>query len=154
MKLALDTNVLAYAEGVNGASRQETAAALVACLPLADTMIPVQVLGELFRVLTAKAGRSTADARAAVIGWQDGFATLDTSRAALLAAMDLATDHKLSVWDAIIMAVAAEAGCRLLLSEDMQPGFTWRGLTVVDPFATAVDSLLETALQRPSPSPY
>ncbi|WP_205963481.1 PIN domain-containing protein [Roseicella aquatilis] len=30
---------------------------------------------------------------------------------------------------------AAEAECRLLLSEDIQDGFTWRGVTVRNPFA-------------------
>lgn len=146
MRLALDTSILVYAEGVNGPERQTAAAALVARLPLADTVIPVQVLGELFRVLTAKAKRSPAEARSAILGWQDGFATRDTTAAALAAAMDLAADHHLSLWDALIMAVAADAGCRLLLSEDMHSGFTWRGLTVVDPFATPPHPLLPAAL--------
>ena len=39
-------------------------------------------------------------------------------------------------------AVAADAGCRLLLSEDLQDGFTWRGVTVVDPFADKPHPLL------------
>jgi len=32
--------------------------------------------------------------------------------------------------DTVILAGAAQAGCRLLLSEDVQDGFTWRGVTV------------------------
>ena len=51
--------------------------------------------------------------------------------------MELATSHQLSLWDAIMLAAAAQAGCRLLLSEDMQDGFTWRGVTVRNPFTTA-----------------
>ena len=46
----------------------------------------------------------------------------------MLAATDLAVDRDLSIWDAVILAAAADAGCRLLLSEDMQDGFAWRGL--------------------------
>jgi predicted nucleic acid-binding protein len=34
-----------------------------------------------------------------------------------------------------MLAAAAQAGCRLLLSEDMQDGFTWRGVTIRNPFA-------------------
>jgi predicted nucleic acid-binding protein len=35
-----------------------------------------------------------------------------------------------------MLAAAAQADCRLLLSEDMQDGFTWRSVTVRNPFAT------------------
>jgi len=45
-----------------------------------------------------------------------------------------------------MMSVAAEAGCRLLLSEDLQDGFTWRGVTVVNPFAAERHPLLAALL--------
>ena len=140
--VCLDTNVLAYAEGANDVRRQAAALEVVAALPAGAAMVPVQVLGELFRVLTAKAKRPSDQARAAVLSWRDAMAVRDTSAAALLAAMDLVVDHRLSIWDALILAVAAESGCRLLLSEDLQEGFTWRGVTVVNPFAPAWHPLL------------
>ena len=62
--------------------------------------------------------------------------------------MDLAADHGLSIWDAVIVAGAAQAGCRLLLSEDLQNGFTWQGVTVVNPFAPEVHPLLREALKN------
>ena len=37
--------------------------------------------------------------------------------------------------DAVILSAAAESGCRLLLSQDLQEGFTWNGVTVTNPFA-------------------
>ena len=144
--VAIDTNVLAYAEGANDARRQVRALDIIARLPAGAAVIPVQVLGELFRVLTAKAGRSPAEARAAILSWRDAIPARDTSAAALLAAMDLVVDHRLSIWDALILAVAAEAGCRLLLTEDLQEGFTWRGVTVVNPFADTIHPLLATLL--------
>lgn len=149
MKLALDTNVLAYAEGVNGADRQARAADLIAALPLASVVVPVQVLGELHRVLARKARRPAAEARAAVLAWQDAFPTRDTTAAALASAMDLSADHGLSIWDAVILAVSAEAGCRLLLTEDLQDGFTWRGVTVTNPFADRPHPLLLSILDQP-----
>jgi len=142
MMVALDTNLLAYAEGVNDARRQKRALEILAALPAGAAVIPVQVLGELFRVLTGKGGRSPGDGRSAILSWRDAHPTRDTSSAALLAAMDLAVDHHLSIWDALILAVAAEAGCRLLLTEDLQEGFTWRGVTVVNPFAETFHPLL------------
>ena len=142
MTIALDTNVLAYAEGVNDAARQTQAIELLAALPASRLVVQVQVLVELFRVLTGKAGRSRADARAAVLSWREVASLRETSGAALWSAMDLSTDHGLTIWDALILAVAAEAGCRFLLTEDLQEGFVWRGVTVVNPFGTSRHPLL------------
>ena len=147
MDIALDTNVLAYAEGVGDAQRQALALALIERLPPARVRLPAQVLGELVRVLYGKAGRSRADARQAALGWADGFAVLDSTWPAMLGALDLCVDHQLSMWDALILSVASDAGCRLLLSEDLQHGFTWRGTTVVNPFLTPASDLLQAALE-------
>lgn len=146
MKVAFDTNVLAYAEGVNDAEKRETAMDLVRTLPDTDAVIPVQVLGELFNVLVRKAGRSRADARDALLGWRDTFPTVATSHEVMLAAIDLATDHRLSIWDAVVLSAASRAGCRLLLSEDLQHGFTWGGVTVVNPFARPRHEMLVTLM--------
>lgn len=120
-------------------------------LPQAATVIPVQVLGELFAVLVRKAGRSRREAREALLGWRDAFPVIGTSAEILLAATDLAADHQFGIWDAIILTAASQAGCRLLLSEDMQDGFTWGGVTVADPFAARKHALLLALLgQEPA----
>ena len=64
----------------------------------------------------------------------------------MLAAADLATDHQLGIWDAVILSAASQAGCRLLLSEDLQEGFTWGGVTVVNPFSSPQHALLHALL--------
>lgn len=146
MRVALDTNVLVYAEGINGAAKAATANAVIDALPPADTVIPAQVLGELFRVLTRKAQWPPRRAREATAQWASTFLIEPTARAALLAALELAVAHRLAIFDAVILAAAAEAGCGLLLSQDMQDGFAWRGVTVVDPFAGKRHPLLARAL--------
>jgi predicted nucleic acid-binding protein len=146
VRVALDTNMLAYAEGVNGASMKTAALDLVSKLPQASIVLPVQVLGELFQVLTRKAARSPSRARAAVLSWHDAFAVADTSAAVMLAATDLAVHHHLGLWDAVILSASADANCRLLLSEDIQDGFLWRGVTVVNPFGPSVHPLLKALL--------
>jgi predicted nucleic acid-binding protein len=146
MRVALDTNILAYAEGVNGAAMKQTALKVVEKLPEGAAFLPVQTLGELFNLLVRKAGREPAKARKAILSWQDAFPPIETSTAVMLGAADLATDHRLSIWDAVILSAAAEAGCRLLLSEDLQEGFTWKGVTVTNPFLAAKNELLEGLL--------
>jgi predicted nucleic acid-binding protein len=143
MRLALDTDILAYAEGVNGSSRKKAVLAILEKLPVEQTVVPLQALGELFAVLVRKAGRTPKQARDAVLSWQDSFASIETSAGVLAAAMELAVDHRIGIWDAIVLSASAAAGCRFLLSEDLQDGFTWSGVTVVNPFtADALPRLL------------
>lgn len=146
MRVALDTNVLAYAEGINGDERRRTALDLVRRLPQEATVIPVQVLGELFNVLVRKAGKTRGEAREAVLSWRDAFPLIETSPPIMLAAADLATDHQFGIWDAVILSASSQAGCRLLLSEDLQAGFTWAGVTVVNPFTSPRHALLNALL--------
>jgi len=136
MRVALDTNVLAYAEGLGDDVRCQLARDLIAKLNPINSLVPVQVLGELSRVLTIKLKKSSADARELLLSWSDAVVVADTTWTAFQSAMDLTVDHQISMWDALIMSVAAENKCRLLISEDFQNGFTWRGVTVVNPFDT------------------
>lgn len=147
MRIAIDTNVLVYAEGVNGPLPAKTSVELFKKLPESSTFLPVQVLGELFRVLVGKCAFSPPDARTVVLRWQDSFPLIETSPPILVAALDIATDHGLNIWDAIILSAASAAGCRLLLSDDMQEGFTWGGVTVTNPFVGKKHELLAGLLQ-------
>jgi predicted nucleic acid-binding protein len=146
MWVALDTNILVYVEGVNGTVKKKAALQVLQRLPQSAVIVPVQALGELFHVLVRKAGRSRSKARAAVLGWQDACATVETSAAVMVTAADLATQHHLSIWDAVILSASAEAGCRLLLSGDLHDGFTWQGVTVANPFASPTHELLQGLL--------
>jgi predicted nucleic acid-binding protein len=146
VRIALDTNVLAYAEGINGAERRDAALALIRRVPQEAAIVPVQVLGELFNVLVRKGGKSRSDARDALLTWRDAFPVVETSPEVMLAAADVAAAHRLGIWDAVILSGASQAGCRLLLSEDLQEGFTWSGVTVVNPFALPQHALLHALL--------
>jgi predicted nucleic acid-binding protein len=149
MQVALDTNILAYAEGVNGAARKRAARRLLERLPPEATLLPVQTLGELFHVLVRKAERTRASARTSVLLWGDAFPLIDVSSAVLLSGIDLTVDHQLSIWDGLILSAAADAGCRLLLSEDLQEGFTWNGVTVTNPFSPKRHPLLDALIDGP-----
>jgi predicted nucleic acid-binding protein len=135
VRVALDTNLLAYAEGVNGDDRKATAASVLTGLAADEIVVPAQALAELFTVLTRKARWPAAKARAAVLTWHDACHVADTTASVLLEAMDLAAMHQYLLWDAIMLATAAQTGCRFLLSEDMQDGFIWRGVEIRNPFS-------------------
>jgi predicted nucleic acid-binding protein len=148
MRVALDTNVLVYAEGFGDDVRCQSAGELIAKLKPTDLIVAVQVLGELSRVLTSKMKKSGSEVRDLLLSWSDSVVVADTTWSSFQSAMDLSVDHQISMWDALILAVAAENKCRLLLSEDFQNGFTWRGVTIVNPFETKAKpyKLLASAL--------
>jgi predicted nucleic acid-binding protein len=79
--------------------------------------------------------------------WQDTYPVTETSSRVISAAADLASDHGLAIWDAVVVAAAASARCRLLLSEDMHEGFTWNGITVTNPFTDTRHPLLAALLK-------
>lgn len=125
---ALDTNILVYAEGLGDAAQD-----LIERLPTRDVLLPAQTLGELARVLQAKTKRSPESIRESLLHWGKSFFVADSSWPALASALDLVAEHSMQVWDALILSVAAEHHCRILYSEDLHDGFTWRGVTVVNP---------------------
>ncbi len=84
----------------------------------------MQALAEPFAVLTRKARWTPAAATAAVMNWHDSYGTTSTSPSVLIEAMELVANHLPSFWDAMILASAVQSGCRLLMSEDLQDGFT------------------------------
>ncbi|RKX75395.1 MAG: VapC toxin family PIN domain ribonuclease [Spirochaetes bacterium] len=148
MRVALDTNILAYAEGIGEKQKQTRAIRLVEQLPVDVILIPAQTLAELYRVLTVKAERNRQESRSAILGWADSFDVADSTWASFQTAFDLSVDHQFSIWDALILSVASENHCRILLSEDMQNGFTWSGVTIVNPFVIPPDPLLESLLKE------
>ena len=143
IRIGLDTNVLAYLAGVDrspaDAGKIDRSRGLVRQLSARATLVaPTQALGELFVVLS-RSGHTREAARDIVVRMRSAFAHADSSSATLLSALDAAAAHRLQLWDAIVLTAAAEAGCAMLLSEDMSPGFTWRGATIVNPFAPSTD---------------
>jgi len=148
MRVVIDTNVLAYAEGIGDAERVGLAIGLVERLPEPAVLLPGQVLGELMLVLMRQGARSRESARDAVLGWADSFEVVDSTWAAFQSAFDLSVDHEFRIWDAVVMSVAAENRCRLVLSEDLQHGFTWRGVTIVNPFLPDESPLLAALLSQ------
>jgi predicted nucleic acid-binding protein len=146
MRIALDTNVLAYAEGVNGAQKKAQALQLIERLPSGNVSLPVQTLGELFQLLLRKRNYTPVQARTAILTWRDAYPLIETSDEVLVAAVELAVIHRFTLWDGVVLGAAREGGCRLLLSEDLQDGFTWNGVTVANPFTPSPNPLLASLL--------
>ena len=140
MATAFDTNILGYAAGLRRIVADEAKIARAGLLiePLlieGELVIPAQVQAELHYLLRRKAGLSPRAAAAKVARYSDAAITIPTDTGVLAEAFELAEKHGLQTYDAIILAASAQGGCDILYSEDMQHGFEWNGVMVVNPFA-------------------
>jgi predicted nucleic acid-binding protein len=132
----VDTNVLVYARDLTEPSKQPIAAEWMQRLwQERRGRLSVQVLQEYYVTVTRKLKPGlTDDAARADIRYLQAWDPVVTDAALLEAAWALETKHRLSFWDAMIVAAAQRVNARYLLSEDMQDGQAFGEMTILNPF--------------------
>ena len=133
-RFTLDSNIL-YATDSASALRHGLAISLVDQSTEVDCVLTLQALGEFFHAVTRKGIAPRTGAAKQVHDWMGAFATIGAGDTSLAAAVDIAAAGQLSFWDALLVATAADAGCSLVLSEDMHDGMRFGNVTVRNPFA-------------------
>lgn len=132
----IDTNIFLYAisPGPDDRVKAEKARDI---LRRDDLAISVQVLQE-FYVQATRATRSQPlshqEATALIELWLR-FPVAPLSVPLMQAALRLKERYQTSYWDAAILAAAASLDCDELLSEDLNPGQTYDGVRLVNPFS-------------------
>jgi predicted nucleic acid-binding protein len=129
-----DTNVLIYADDKAAPAKQRRALDLVAEHRRAGTgVVSLQVLQEYFVTITRKLRVDHRIARRKVELLTE-FDVAATDVTDILSAIDLHFLHGFSFWDALVMRSAKQAGCSVLLTEDMQETREIDGVRIVNPF--------------------
>ena len=139
----VDTNVLVYRRDRADETKNETALEWIEYLWRARLgRLSIQVLQEFYVTVTQKLDpklpKETArqDVRD-LLSWRP-----IVSDAKLIADAWSAQDrHKTSWWDSLIIAASQSAGCRHLLSEDLQDGQVFDNIEVVNPFLHSPSSI-------------
>ncbi len=129
MSVFFDTNVFLYATEVG--PKSDVARDCLA----GGGIISVQILNELVNVLQRKYRRSwlqIADILEPIytLFGEPRPITLKTH----LTAVALSRDHKVSFYDALIVASALETKCTTLCTEDLQDGRKFGDLSIINPF--------------------
>ena len=135
----LDANVLVYAFDAS-AGRKKTAAEhlLARCWETGVGCLSVQVLQEFFVTVTRKVAHplsldEAADRVREFATWKVFAPTAND----VLGAIALQKQAKLNFLDAMVLQAAAESGCDVLWTEDLNDGQAIRGVRIRDPFAAA-----------------
>jgi predicted nucleic acid-binding protein len=130
----VDSNVLIYSDDLRAGPKRDRARELIEEVMVAGTgVLSLQVLQEYFSASKKKLGLSAESALQKI----QLFSRLDVVILGvpdLLAAIDLHRLHQFSIWDALVIRAALNAGCRILYSEDLQHGRRIDGLEIVNPF--------------------
>ena len=130
-----DTNILIYTDDKSASAKQQRALGLVAEYRRARTgVVSLQVLQEYFVAVTRKLHVDPAIARRKVELLAE-FDVVIPELADVLAAIDLHRLHGFSLWDALVLRAAKQAGCSVLFSEDMQNARELDGVRIVNPFS-------------------
>lgn len=130
----VDTSVFIYADDPRDPAKQARATGLVGTAMRSRMgIVSTQVPQEYFSTATQqlRLDHDVARRRVELIAT---MLVVQVDPPLILAAIDLYRVHRLSIWDALIFQSAVAAGCRELLSEDMQPGFRLGGVVIVNPF--------------------
>ena len=124
-----DTNVLLYllsADTVKADRAEELLAR--------GGFLSVQVLNEFASVTTRKLGMRPSEAAEALDVVRKLCTVVPVDEPTHDLGMRIAERHRLSVYDAMIVAAARLAGCRIIASEDMQDGLHLEGMRIRNPF--------------------
>jgi predicted nucleic acid-binding protein len=130
----LDSNILVYAEDSADSVKQEKSIELILEHGRQRSgVVSLQVLGEYFSAVIRKLKLDPGVARSQV-EFYSRFHVVEPSVNDILAAIDLHRLRGFSYWDSLIVHCARQAGCAVLLTEDMHHGQVIDGVKIVNPF--------------------
>jgi predicted nucleic acid-binding protein len=146
--LFVDSNVLVYAVDRRDAEKQRAARAWREALWRTRCgRLSFQVLQEFYVQSCRLNPEATEQARAEVrdlLAWEP----VVCDAAVLQAAFDVQHSHRISFWDALIVAAAQACAASHLLTEGLQHGQVFETVEVVNPFLIGPEQLLGAALDQ------
>jgi predicted nucleic acid-binding protein len=132
--LTLDSNILVYAVDARDRVKQQAAITIVSSTSKVPSKFGLQVLGEFFVASTRKIRVPAEVARQRIEYLLATFETFHQTPSAVGRAIAENSRGRFSYWDAVLLASAEEAGCTVMLSEDMGDGTKFGNLVVRNPF--------------------
>lgn len=131
-----DSNILIYAADRSEPEKQFQARRLLNSAIENETgTLSVQVLGEFFSVVTKRIPNPLSVEEAeAIIERTAVLPVVELDWSLVRRAIESHKEYGISYWDSLIVAAAERAGCTRIISEDLNSGQSYHGITVVDPF--------------------
>jgi predicted nucleic acid-binding protein len=135
--ITADTNVLVYLWDNQASPKMDVAMQVAAFLAARSWPLALQVIGETQNVLRRKLRQPPWQAAQNARNLLIAFPSFQASVANAAESLTLMAAGRLSYWDAMIVTAARDAGCDVLLTEDMHDGARYGDLEIVNPFGVA-----------------
>lgn len=143
VKVFADTNVAFYSrEDTNDPKAATARNWLRECAGRRMLNLNLQVLNELANVLFRKRKSLSNDQVFEAVDKLSVLGTHPVSMPTIHAARAVRESTGYSWWDCLLLASAIELGCSHFLSEDLQDGHQIGGLTIINPFLHAPETIL------------
>ena len=136
-KFFLDTNIFVYSFDRNAVAKSRKADELILrALTTQKGMVSYQVVQEFFNVALRRFAppMSLVDAQQYLGTVFRPLLSVHSSPALYVEALQLRDRAALSWYDSLIVVAALQAGCDLLLTEDLQHGQRFGSLQIANPF--------------------
>lgn len=134
----VDTNILLYA--ISTASEEQDKSRIALHILQADDLaLSVQVLQEFYvqATRTTKSNRIDHEQAATLIEAYLRFPVQENTVVLMQAALATKERFAIPYWDAAVIEAARALSCRTLLTEDLNDGQDYGGVTVENPFRAA-----------------
>ncbi|HWE07195.1 MAG TPA: PIN domain-containing protein [Rhizomicrobium sp.] len=133
-RFTLDTNILVYAVDARDRRKHALAVDILKAAVRLDCPLALQAIGEFYVAAVGKVKLAPDDARERALQLMTGFEAFAHSASAVRAGLEESARGRFSFWDAVLLASAAEAGCSVILSEDMHDGARLGSIAICNPF--------------------
>jgi predicted nucleic acid-binding protein len=133
----LDTNIFAYSFDSSAPTKQKRARELILQgITTRKAVVSYQVVQEFFNIALRKFSHpmTVAEAEQYLHAVFQPLLAVQSSHALFSQALRLDDKHRLSWYDALIVAAAIESQCTILYSEDMHNGHRFGELQIKNPF--------------------
>jgi len=132
----LDTNILVHAYDKHYPKKQATAQVLLKeGIETESVVLSSQVLGEFFVVITHKIKNPiSAEEAQKIIALLGILQIVDVDLSLVNLAVENHKKYGISYWDSLILAAAERAGCKRVMTEDLNHGQEYNSVLVENPF--------------------
>lgn len=138
----VDSNILVYAHDPRNPEQQQVAKMAFHTLSLQRrAALSVQCLTEFFNTVTRKfpIPVPVEDGQMLVEQYSQAATVLPITLDVVRDALDATSRYQMSMWDALVWAVANQNGIRTILTQDAQSQPSIGGIQYINPFAPGFD---------------
>lgn len=133
-KIFIDTNIFVYTVDKKEDIKQKKARKILKkIVEIHQPVISTQIIKEFYVVAINKLRADHFIVKNIIHNFRN-MEVVNNDLELIEQAIDISVILQITFWDALVVAAAEKANCEFIFSEDLNPGQTYRGVLVINPF--------------------